>query len=249
MINLFYRQCAPVFMGLLSVMVAASAWSYNSDKARRAWGGQQTTPQSVSPDVYPLAVNVPHKAAFEPYTDYLQPLFRAFSQRSIYQLSNGIRLKRQYRFLRQVASDDTDKTILSFKQRGGSQWGYLSTSVGKNSIANAFAVKAAGQPMSYALVLKRLRICLVSAADKLPIWDQGQWLFPTNKPGSFECTGATRQAIFNRRSGFPAVLGPYYAENDTLLVFDRPSDLKRVVYALKHQFPQLRIPVIINPEG
>lgn len=237
---LFCKLCLPFTALLLSNV----AFSYSSDKARSAWGGKSNVQQTVAPDVYPLMLNISDKRRFEPYRDYLQPLLRALAQGSVYQLDNPVRLQRQYRFLRQVQSSDAEKTILSFKQRNGKQWGYISTSVGKNSIANAFAIKTAGQPMSYALVVKRLRICLVSAAAELPGWRQGQWRFSANKPGSFECTGATKQAVFAPSSGFPAVLGPYYAENDTVLVFDRPSDLKRVVQALKHQFPQLVIPVI-----
>lgn len=204
------------------------------------WVNKTATQVDDNLEVYPFTINLPRSGHYEPYADYLLPLLRNLSQKELYRLKNGHRLRSAYRYVQQVSSRDNSKTVLALKQQGASNWGYVTTSIGRSGIANAFVVDQAGNK-HYVLVIKRMRICLVSKAAGAPKWRNGKWLFSEN-PGVFECTGSARLNVFQQDSGFPGLLGPYFDENDTVLVFTHPAELKGMLFALKRQFPQLIIP-------
>lgn len=193
--------------------------------------------------VYPITINLPSKQGYQPYNDYLRPLLANLSEESIYQLKNSLHLRQQYRFIQQVHSTDKHKTVFSLKQPLSANWGYVTTSIGRKGVANAFLVESEQWGRRYALVIKQMKICLVSQAGAAPGWKAGKWRF-SKQPGHFECTGSSLRSVFQPGSGFPGLLGPYYSEQDTILVFKQPRELKQLVRALKRQFPQLAIPVI-----
>ena len=197
-------------------------------------------------EVYPITLNLPKSKGYKPFSDYLEPLLENLSEQSIYQLKNSHQLQRQYRFIKQVSSSDARKTVFSLKQPATAHWGYVTTSIGSKGIANAFLIESAKNGRQYALVIKHMKICLVSRAGAAPSWRSGRWSF-SKRPGDFECTGSSRYSVFRPESGFPGLLGAYYSDQDTVLVFKQPGELKRLVRALKRQFPQLKIPVI--PSG
>ena len=193
--------------------------------------------------VYPITINLPLQQGYQPYKDYLRPLLANLSEKSIYQLKNSLHLRQQYRFIQQVHSSDKHKTVFSLKQPLSTNWGYVTTSIGRKGVANAFLIESEQWGRRYALVIKQMKICLVSQASAAPGWKAGKWRF-SKQPGHFECTGSSLRSVFQPGSGFPGLLGPYYSEQDTILVFKQPKELKQLVRALKRQFPQLDIPVV-----
>lgn len=195
--------------------------------------------------VEPIPLNDLQNSFYLPNRDYLQPLLVNFSQSSVYRLENSQKLSNEYQFLQQVQSLDKYKTVFSLKQHALPSWGYVTTSIGRQGVVNAFLVRSepSGGTDEYALVVKQMKICLVTGAGGIPEWRGGKWIF-SKQPGYFECTGSIHRNIFRSQSGFPQVLGPYYSEQDTILVFSSLDKLKGLVVALKSQFPQLKIPVI-----
>lgn len=198
------------------------------------------------PTIYPVSINLSTVKTPSRYRNYQKVLLKTLSQDAVYQLPNGQLLSKHYRYTGPVASKDHRKTVLAFRKRNKADWGYVTTSIGVRAVANAFVIEQATKSRRYALVLKQMRICLVSGAEALPVWETGKWRF-ANSPGSFECTGSSKRNVFNRASGFPMMLGPYFSERDTVLVFDNAKDLKGMLYSLKNQFPQLNVPVINFP--
>ncbi|WP_299179880.1 hypothetical protein [uncultured Neptuniibacter sp.] len=196
-------------------------------------------------EVRPLTLNLSANGRFSPYTDYLIPLLTTLSEQSLYRIKNGRNLLRSYHYKGRIYSPDKQKTVLSMQDSRSSRWGYVITSIGRQGVANAFMLERENGERQYALVIKQMKICLVSQARSAPVWRSGQWSF-SQQPGYFECSGSTRSSFFRVSSGFPQKLGPYYSDTDTLLVFDRSDQLKSMARALKEQFPQLSFPKVLN---
>ena len=91
-------------------------------------------------------------------------------------------------------------------------------------------------------MLKRVRICLNTGADRAPVWQGNRWLFSSTQPGRFECSGQTKGSLFQLGSGLPGVLGPYAEAGDTVLYARDWSTLQQIASLLAHQFPHLRVP-------
>lgn len=206
-------------------------------------------PQVTEPDpevvdkVEPVSLNVDPVMSKDFLASYVRPLVANLGQEAHYQLVNGKRLFRHYVYSHQIQESDAKKTVFAFKAKSGPHWGYITTGTGARAVANAFYIQNKQVGVAYALVLKRMKICLVTQSEGLPEWRDGRWLFP-EQPGFFECTGMTNKNIFSVGTGLPMVLGPYYEEKDTILVFRQFSELQQVVQSLKQQFPYLIVPVI-----
>ena len=205
--------------------------------------GKVPPPEPVRPDrVTPVALNVMSGSFYDAEASYAQPLLENLGQPSVYTLLNGQRLKRNYFFVNEVVSSSETKTVLSMKDRQGN-WGYITTSISKRGVANAFLVEHKAVGTAYALVLKRARICLATGANGSPYWQSGKWHF-ASKPGYLECTGLTNSSIYRVGSGMPGLLHPYYEDGDTVLLFRDFGQLQLIVSSLKEQFPHLKLPKI-----
>lgn len=191
--------------------------------------------------VYPVRLSLQSVSSFASHRDYLNLLLPHLSNSSIYQLKNSHELYHHYRFERSVGSSDTYKKVLSFKKRGASDWGYVTTSIGKKAVANTFLIESEQWGRQYGLVIKQMKICLVTQASDVPAWQGGRWIFAA-RPGRFECTGSTQRSVFKPESGYPRLLGPYYDEQYTMFVFNEPDKLTALLSMLKKQFPLLQIP-------
>ena len=205
--------------------------------------GKVTPPEPERPDrVTPVALNVMSGFLYDAESSYARPLLENLGQSGVYTLLNGQRLKRNYFFVDEVLSSSDTKTVLSMKDRQGN-WGYITTSISKRGVANAFLVEHKAVGTAYALVLKRARICLATNANGAPYWQSGKWRF-SSKPGYLECTGLTNSSIYRVGSGMPGLLNPYYEDGDTVLLFRSFGQLQLIVNALKEQFPHLKLPKI-----
>jgi hypothetical protein len=193
--------------------------------------------------VEPLAIELLEGSNTDLYLGYVLPLSNNLGGENFYQLLNGPQLLHEYVYSHQIEESDPNKTVFAFKAKAGSHWGYITTGIGREAIANAFLIENKQVGVAYALVLKRLKLCLVTQSEGLPVYNGQRWNFP-DKPGYFECTGMTNKNIFRVGTGLPTVLGPYYEEKDTILVFRQFSELQQVVQSLKQQFPYLSVPVI-----
>ncbi|WP_415902227.1 hypothetical protein ACMXYR_15130 [Neptuniibacter sp. QD29_5] len=229
---------------VVCIVLSLSAFSGTNIKAAVT---KDILDSSIQYKVIPLSVNLSKQLNVGLYSGYARPLLKNLAERSIYRIKNGFELRGFYKYKGLINSSDRRKSILGFKKEEGAQWGYLTTSVAPQSSANAFIVQSDRRDSIYALVLKGVRICLVSKASGLPVWEEGKWTF-AGKPGYFECTGSARSSIFNGRSEFPRLLGPYYSEGDTVLTFRKPQELKKVILSLKRQFPVLTVPALPNYE-
>lgn len=205
--------------------------------------GPQISEPELEEKVEPVAMDMLLPLAENYYVGYARPLLSNLGQESYYQLVNGPRLLQHYHYSHQIEEDDPKKTVFAFKANRGEHWGYITTGIGTRAIANAFFIQNKQIGAAYALVLKRMKICLVTQSEGLPEWRNQRWYFP-EKPGYFECTGLTNQNIFDIGTGLPGILGPYYEEKDTVLVFRQFSELQQVAQSLKRQFPYLLIPEV-----
>ncbi|MFY0678131.1 MAG: hypothetical protein JXR18_12680 [Neptuniibacter sp.] len=193
--------------------------------------------------VEPVSLDLFSPLTDDPYVSYVQPLLRNLGKEPFYQLVNGKRLDQRYIYSHQIQESDPKKTVFAFSSKDGGYSGYITTGIGNQAIANAFFIQNEQVGAAYALVLKKIKICLVTQSEGLPEYRGQRWYFP-DAPGYFECTGLTNKNIFKLGTGLPSVLGPYYEEKDTILVFRQFSELQQVVQSLKQQFPYLKVPVI-----
>ncbi|WP_286240288.1 hypothetical protein [Neptuniibacter halophilus] len=193
--------------------------------------------------VEPINVSLPQLHSFSPQSDYLQPLLTTMAREPFYSLTNPRLLLTGYEFSHTLAETDRRKTVYAFKASQGGSWGYLTSGIGMRPVANVIAIQNSSLGSAYALVLKSVKLCLVSQASGVPVWQGGKWQFPA-RPGYFECTGMTNQNIYRVGTGLPGLLGPYFSEKDSVLVFRNLGQLQQVLWALKYQFPELNIPVI-----
>lgn len=206
--------------------------------------GQKPIEQiELSTQVEPIVITLPTIHRFTPYSDYIVPLLSNLTQDPFYSLNNPNQLVTRYRYSHEVISSDPNKTVFAFEAPQNELWGYMTTSVGRKPIANAFLIQEHSLGTVYGLVLKQMKICLVSQANGIPSIRESKWFFPS-QPGFFECTGMTNSNIFRVGTGLPGVLGPYFGEKDTVFIFRSRGQLQQVIWALKYQFPQLVIPVI-----
>ncbi|MBV0933902.1 hypothetical protein [Marinobacterium weihaiense] len=170
-----------------------------------------------------------------------QALVQHYLQGPHYRMSTPLPLARQYRAGSVLHSPDPQRLLVTYQQ--GRQWGSLAVTAGQGGIISAFRVQQEGE-QGYALVLKRVRICLNAGADRAPVWQGQRWAFSPTRPGRFECSGQTNGSLFQRGSGLPGLLGPYVDEGDTVL-YDRDwSTLQQVASLLVHQFAHLKVPRI-----
>ncbi|WP_415899399.1 hypothetical protein [Neptuniibacter sp. QD48_11] len=227
---------------VVCIVLSLSVFSVTNAKAAVT---KDVLDSSIQYRVIPLSVNLSKQPQAGFYNGYAHPLLKNLAERSIYRIKNGEELRGFYKYEGRINSSDRRKTILGFKKEEGAQWGYLTTSVAPQSSANAFVVQSDRRDPIYVLVLKGVRICLVSKASGLPVWENGKWVF-AGKPGYFECTGSARSSIFKGSFEFPRLLGPYYSEGDTVLTFRKPNELKKVIVSLKRQFPVLTVPALPN---
>lgn len=193
--------------------------------------------------VTPLNITLPNQYRFSPYSDYISPLLSNLTQESFYNLSNPQLLIGGYNYSHEVISSDHRKTVFVFESLENNDWGYITTGIGRKPIANAFLIEGSSLGSVYGLVLKQTKICFVSQANGYPVVNGTKWSF-SSSPGLFECTGLTNTSIFGIGTGLPGLLGPYVDEKDTVFVFRSWGQLQQVLWALKHQFPTLVIPVI-----
>ncbi|MFW1677239.1 hypothetical protein ACFVYJ_05590 [Pontibacter sp. JAM-7] len=175
--------------------------------------------------------------------DYLQPLLRVMSQTAFFSAANSQRLLSSYAYAGEVSTGAAPRLVQIFQQTSGDAWGYVTTSVTPTSVANAFKLDNTPQGTLYALVLKQARICLTTQANGAPTWSGSKLNF-SSQPGYFECTGLTNSTLFQPGSSIPAMLGPYYGEGDTVLIFRDFATLTRLMSALSQRFPEIRIPKI-----
>ncbi|MGH1460865.1 MAG: hypothetical protein ACRBB6_02400 [Neptuniibacter sp.] len=212
-------------------------------------GCASKTPQITEPlpkpveKVEPVALDIHDSDVADIYEGFLQPLISNVGQELFYQSVSGKRLYWGYTYSHKISDTDPKKNIFAFKSKDEARWGYLTAGSGNNAIANAFLIQNQQVGLAYALVLKRIKICLVTEASGLPEWHYNRWIYP-EKPGYFECTGMTNKSLFRVGTGLPAILGPYYEEKDTILIFRQFSELQQIVQALKQQFPHLKIPIV-----
>jgi hypothetical protein len=168
-----------------------------------------------------------------------QALVEHYLQGPHYRMSTPLLLAQQYRTGTALHTPDPKRLLVTY--HNDRSWGSLSVTAGQGSIINAFRIQREGE-QGYALVLKRVRICLNAGADRAPVWQGNRWLFSSTQPGRFECSGQTNGSLFQLGSGLPGVLGPYAEAGDTVL-YDRDwSTLQQIASLLAHQFPHLRVP-------
>ena len=175
--------------------------------------------------------------------DYAQPLLTTLRQTAFYRTVNSARLASSYAYAGEINTGNAPRLVQVYRQNSGESWGYITTSATQGSVANAFQMENTPQGTLYALVLKQARICLATQASGAPAWNGHKLVF-ASQPGFFECTGMTNSSLFQPGSSIPAMLGPYYGDGDTVLVFKDFATLNRVMSALSQRLPEIRIPKI-----
>lgn len=205
----------------------------------------KTVQQQSAMQSEPKPINISHNSfsPSSPVADYLRPLISNLSLEPYYRLVNPGRIKNSYVFDMQLTETDPRKTVFAYKSRFDGSWAYVTTGIGSAPVANVIAFSQPNVGSGYAIVLKQVKVCLVTQATALPRWQGGKWSFPA-QPGYFECTGLANKSIFRVGYGLPGALGPYFEDKDTVLVFKDLGQVQQILVALKAQFPLLRIPQV-----
>ncbi len=191
------------------------------------------TPISLLPLMPVAAVNSSDALAQELVTHYLNGPH--------YRMSLPLVLDQQYRPVGAASVSDPNRLMVLYRQ--GNSWGSLAVTAAQGSIMNAFRIQR-GTNTDYALVFKRVRICLNAGADQAPRWQGGRWVFSPTGPGHFECSGQTRGSLFQLGSGLPGLLGPYVESGDTVLYGHSWNELRTLATRLSQRFPHLDVPRI-----
>lgn len=193
----------------------------------------------TEPQIEPLTLNLVPVYDRQTGVVLAQALVRHYLQGPHYRMSTPLLLTQQYRAGTELHTPDARRLMVTY--HSDQDWGSLAVTAGQGSIMNAFRVQRDGE-QGYALVLKRVRICLNTGADRAPSWQGGRWEFSSFKPGRFECSGQTKGSLFQLGSGLPGVLGPYAEAGDTVLYARDWSTLQQIASLLAHQFPHLKVP-------
>lgn len=192
--------------------------------------------------VTPLSLRPLMPVAATRTTDALaQELVNHYLQGPHYRMSLPLVLAQQYQPLGAAPVSDPRRLMMLYRQ--GNNWGSLAVTAAQGSIMNAFRVQREGET-AYALVFKRVRICLNAGADQPPRWQGGRWMFSQTRPGHFECSGQTRGSLFQLGSGLPGLLGPYVEAGDTVLYGRNWNELRTLATRLVQRFPHLDVPRI-----
>lgn len=168
-----------------------------------------------------------------------QALIQHYLQGPHYRMSAPLPLAKDYQAGTALYTPDARRLLVGYHQ--GVRWGGVSVTAGQGSIINAFRLQRE-RGSDYALVLKRVRICLNTGADRAAVWQGNRWAFSTTQPGRFECSGQTNGSLFQLGSGLPGALGPYAEAGDTVLYARDWSTLHQIASLLAHQFPHLKVP-------
>lgn len=198
-----------------------------------------STPVVTEPSVEPLALELVPVYDRQAGVTLAQALVQHYLQGPHYRMATPLLLAQQYRAGTELHTPDNRRLLVTYHNDQG--WGSLSVTAGQGSIMNAFRVRRDDE-LGYALVFKRVRICLNTGADQAPSWQGNRWAFSRTRPGRFECSGQTRGSLFQLGSGLPGVLGPYAESGDTVLYARDWSTLQQIASLLAHQFPHLRVP-------
>lgn len=162
----------------------------------------------------------------------------------LYRMSNPLPMSRNYQISEAMRSPDGQQLVVTMRSRDtGERWAFVTASVAPGAVMNAFNVVRDGEP-GYALVLKRVRFCLVEGADQPPVWGGHGWAFSHTRPGRFECSGQTRGSLYQAYSGMPGLLGDYFQSGDTVLYDRHWGILLQIASNLAALFPNLQVPQI-----
>ncbi len=197
------------------------------------------TPVVTEPRVEPLTLNLVPVYDRQAGVTLAQALVQHYLRGPHYRMATPLLLAQQYRAGTALHTPDKHRLLVTYRNDQG--WGSLSVTAGQGSLMNAFRVQRDGE-QGYALVLKRVRICLNTGADQAPSWQGNRWAFSQTRPGRFECSAQTRGSLFQLGSGLPGGLGPYAESGDTVLYARDWSTLQQIASLLAHQFPHLKVP-------
>ncbi len=200
---------------------------------------EPTPPPIPESRVDPLTLNLVPVYDRQAGVTLAQALVQHYLQGPYYRMATPLLLAQQYRAGHALHSPDSHRLLVVYHNDQG--WGSLGVTAGLDSIMNAFRVLRGGE-QGYALVLKRVRICLNTGADRAPSWQGQRWAFSPTRPGRFECSGQTNGSLFQLGSGLPGALGPYTESGDTVLYARDWSTLQQIASLLAHQFPHLKVP-------
>lgn len=196
-------------------------------------------PVVMEPRVEPLRLDLVPVYDRQAGVVLAQALVNHYLQGPHYRMATPLLLAQQYRTGTELHTPDARRLLVTYHNDQG--WGSLSVTAGQGSIINGFRVQREGES-GYALVLKRVRICLNTGADQAPSWQGHRWVFSPTQPGRFECSGQTNGSLFQLGSGLPGALGVYTESGDTVLYARDWSTLQQIASLLAHQFPHLRVP-------
>ncbi len=197
------------------------------------------TPLVSEPRIEPLTLNLVPVYDRQAGVTLAQALVQHYLHGPHYRMATPLLLAQHYRAGTELHTSDARRLLVTYHNE--QQWGSLAITAGQGSIINAFRVQR-GDERGYALVLKRVRICLNTGADEAPSWQGTRWAFSPIQPGRFECSGQTKGSLFQLGSGLPGVLGPYAESGDTVLYALDWSTLQQIASLLAHQFPHLKVP-------
>lgn len=201
--------------------------------------------QKVEPSVTPISMSKISKNGSKSFvvnadtslalTDLL---LQHYINAPIYKMNNPMTLAKYRSNASSLSADG--KQLLQLYQ-SGTGWGFVSVSTGFRPVVNMFEMFD-GEQTSYALVLKEVKICLVTGADRAPQWQGVTLRHSVRRPGNFECSGQTNGTLFKPGSGMPGRLGVYFESGDTVLYDANPQRLERIAALLAQQFNHLIIP-------
>jgi len=163
---------------------------------------------------------------------------KSYQEQSLYDNRHADTLLRAYAFRENRWSPQRDRLMMLFQNSNGDS-GFVAWSLGSDTSATSLRLEDSQLGQRFALVLRPARLCFAVGAARAPAWIGGRWAYDPQRPGSFECNGLTNRSAFLAGTRLPALLGAYYSEGDTVLLFDSREQRDATAGVLARQFPSL----------
>lgn len=163
---------------------------------------------------------------------------RSYHEQSLYDSRHTETLLSTYAFRENRWSPQRDRLMMLFENDRGDS-GFVAWSLSGNASATSLRLEDSRLGQRFALVLRPARLCFAVGAARAPAWIAGRWVYDPQRPGSFECNGLTNRSAFRSGTRLPALLGAYYSEGDTVLLFDSREQRDATAGILARLFPSL----------
>lgn len=188
--------------------------------------------------IHPDPVNPQLSSIMTGDDELARAFLESYYRQALYDNRHAEILARDYGYLGSHWSPKRDRLMMLFRNERGDS-GFVAWSLSGHATATSLRLEDSKLGRHFALVLRPARLCFAIDAGRPPTWLGGRWAYDPQRPGSFECNGLTNRSAFRAGTRLPALLGAYYSEGDTVLLYDSRQQRDEAAGILARLFPAL----------